>query len=334
MTESKNRRFMLTAMAVALLGTAASTTAEDSYTFRPLDAEPFAQYPAAPQMPMPPVGQRPAAPMMQGPMAASPGPYGAPPMGPGGPMGGPVPMGPGGPMGGPVPMGPGGPMGGPVPMGPGGPAGGQMPMRPTGPMGPGAGQMPMRPSGPPAPATPGSTVQRPAGASPGGMPPPRYGNAPYQRPGGPTWGGSRNPFNNGPWGNKNQSWRPESWFSDRRPIFGRKGPSEWIDRDDYKDGLGDMWDDMLNAPANMGKMPGGWYAPTISVPNPVDVGDEFENAATDMPGEAREQLENFSFDGRDLRNPGGRPQGAQKKPPVSIGTKGNKDDGKQDAKPK
>ncbi|MGD9095761.1 MAG: hypothetical protein PVJ58_07610, partial [Chromatiales bacterium] len=126
----------------------------------------------------------------------------------------------------------------------------------------------------------------------------------------------------------------ESWFSDRRPIFGRKGPSEWIDRDDYKDGLGDMWDDMLNAPANMGKMPGGWYAPTISVPNPVDVGDEFENAATDMPGEAREQLENFSFDGRDLRNPGGRPQGAQKKPPVSIGTKGNKDDGKQDAKPK
>ncbi len=147
----------------------------------------------------------------------------------------------------------------------------------------------------------------------GAAPPPRYGNAPYQRRSGPTWGGSRNPFNNGPWGNKNQSWRPESWFSDRRPLFGKKGPSEWFDRDDYKDGLGDMWDDLLNAPANAGKMPGGWYAPTINVPNPVDVGDEFENAATDMPGEAREQLENFSFDGRDLRNPGGRPQGAPKK---------------------
>lgn len=173
--------------------------------------------------------------------------------------------------------------------------------------------------------------QRP---SRGAAPPPRYGNAPYQRRSGPTWGGSRNPFNNGPWGNKNQSWRPESWFSDRRPIFGKKGPSEWFDRDDYKDGLGDMWDDLLNAPANAGKMPGGWYAPTINVPNPVDVGDEFENAATDMPGEAREQLENFSFDGRDLRNPGGRPQGAPKKKPVSIGTKGNKDDDKKDAKPK
>ena len=316
MTESTKRRFVLTAIAAALLGTAANATAEESYKYRPIGADPASQYPSAPPMPMPPAGQQPPAPMMQGPMAGSPGPYGAPPMGR-------MPYGPTGPV----------PMGSAGPMGPGAP--GQMPMGSAGPMGPGApGQMPMRPSAPSAPAAPGSMArQRPAGAPPGAMPPPRYGNTPYQRRSGPTWGGSRNPFDNAPWGSRNQSWRPESWFSDRRPVFGRKGPSEWIDRDDYKDGLGDMWDDLLNAPGNMGKMPGGWYAPTISVPNPVDVGDEFENAATDMPGEAREQLENFSFDGRDLRNPGGRPQGAPKKKPVSIGTKGNKDDNK-DAQPK
>ncbi len=263
MTESKNRRFMVTAMAATLIGAAAHASAEESYTFRPLDAQPLPQYPAQRPMPMqmPPGGPQPPVPMMQqgpgpmpygGPMGQ--GPYGAPPMGG-------MPYGPSGP----VPMaGPSGPMPPAYP--------GQMPMAPAGPV----GQAAPAPMPPRAPARPGPVTQGPASA-PGAMPapparraapPPRYGSAPYQRRSGPTWGGSRNPFDNGPWGNKNQSWRPESWFSDRRPIFGRKGPSEWFDRDDYKDGLGDMWDDLLNAPANAGKMPGSWYAPTISVPNP------------------------------------------------------------------
>ena len=148
-----------------------------------------------------------------------------------------------------------------MPTGPGmaGPAA-PLPMAP-------AGQGPMAQQRPQPPA--GATPPRP---QPRALPPgPRTGSGPYPRRSGPTWGGSRNFFDNGPWGNKNQSWRPESWFSDRRPIFGRKGPSEWFDQDDYKDGLGDMWDDLLNAPSNVGKMPGGWYAPTISVPISVQI---------------------------------------------------------------
>ena len=40
-----------------------------------------------------------------------------------------------------------------------------------------------------------------------------------------------------------------------------------------KDWFGDSWDDMLNAPSDMGELPGGFYAPSVSVPNPVDVGE-------------------------------------------------------------
>ena len=54
-----------------------------------------------------------------------------------------------------------------------------------------------------------------------------------------------------------------------------------------KDKMGDAWDDMLNKPADMGTMPGGWTAPTISTPNPVDVGDELGTAAQDLPTQMR-----------------------------------------------
>lgn len=42
------------------------------------------------------------------------------------------------------------------------------------------------------------------------------------------------------------------------------------------------WEDALKAPNRMGPMPGGWKAPSISVPNPIDVGDEFERASRDF----------------------------------------------------
>ena len=35
----------------------------------------------------------------------------------------------------------------------------------------------------------------------------------------------------------------------------------------------------MNAPARMGRVPPGWKAPTIDIPNPIDVGDEFEKNA-------------------------------------------------------
>ena len=64
---------------------------------------------------------------------------------------------------------------------------------------------------------------------------------------------------------------------------GKKDRGGWMD----KDWFGDSWDDMLNAPADMGEMPGGWSAPTVSVPNPVDVGDELGTAAEDVPSQMR-----------------------------------------------
>ena len=54
-----------------------------------------------------------------------------------------------------------------------------------------------------------------------------------------------------------------------------------------KDSFADSWDDMLNAPSDMGELPGGFYAPSVSAPNPVDVGDEFDSAARDVPGQMR-----------------------------------------------
>jgi len=43
----------------------------------------------------------------------------------------------------------------------------------------------------------------------------------------------------------------------------------------------------MNAPSDMGELPGGIYAPSVSVPKPVDVGDEFDYAARDVPGQMR-----------------------------------------------
>ena len=54
------------------------------------------------------------------------------------------------------------------------------------------------------------------------------------------------------------------------------------------------WDDMLNAPSRMGEMPGGWEAPSISAPNPVDVGDDIDNAARDLP----DQIDGFKWNDR------------------------------------
>ena len=70
---------------------------------------------------------------------------------------------------------------------------------------------------------------------------------------------------------------------------------EWIDVDEPREGIANVWDDMINAPHEVGRMPGGWTAPSISVPNPVDVQREFEGVAKDMPEEAKKQLENVEI---------------------------------------
>ncbi len=71
----------------------------------------------------------------------------------------------------------------------------------------------------------------------------------------------------------------------QRPPFKKKvkkkkkpwGDTRYIWPDFYTDATGDMWDSMMNAPYDMGRMPGGWRAPSLSSPDPVTVGDAVTN---------------------------------------------------------
>jgi hypothetical protein len=85
--------------------------------------------------------------------------------------------------------------------------------------------------------------------------------------------------------------RPDS-FNPMRPRVWGRGPQTWMNPYDPKDGLSDAWDDMMNAPSRMGRVPPGWKAPTIDIPNPIDVGDEFEKNARRAPNIIRD---NFTF---------------------------------------
>ncbi len=69
------------------------------------------------------------------------------------------------------------------------------------------------------------------------------------------------------------------------------GPSEWFQGGNFKEGMAEMWEDMINAPAEMGTMPGGWEFPTVSAPNPVDVGDELGKAAPEFVDELPNMIE-------------------------------------------
>ncbi len=69
------------------------------------------------------------------------------------------------------------------------------------------------------------------------------------------------------------------------------GPGSWFRGGDFKEGMAEMWDDMVNAPAEMGTMPGGWEFPTVSTPNPVDVGDELGRAAPEFVREVPNMID-------------------------------------------
>jgi len=124
------------------------------------------------------------------------------------------------------------------------------------------------------------------------------------------WGGNTNrwnrgrrssstPWSSGPWGNMSGPWDQGPWNSDwnrgRSDDWWGSGPKAWMDPEDPKGSMGRIWDDMLAAPNEFGEMPGGWNAPSISVPNPVEVGDEFESSSRKAPKEAAEQADNFRF---------------------------------------
>ena len=115
-----------------------------------------------------------------------------------------------------------------------------------------------------------------------------YGKPGYNRPGKvPPYYRDRN-YRRGsssmPWESRRGGSRMP-WESRRgsRSMPWDSGRGSWMSKDKFSD----SWDDMLNAPSDMGEMPGGWTAPSVSVPNPVDVGDEFEDAARDAPDQMR-----------------------------------------------
>ena len=83
--------------------------------------------------------------------------------------------------------------------------------------------------------------------------------------------GYNNRFNNNNWGGNN--------------FWGRSGPGTWTNPN--KQNMEQGWDDMINAPSRMGTMPGGWNAPEISMPNPIDMGDQFQENIQDLPEQIR-----------------------------------------------
>lgn len=55
------------------------------------------------------------------------------------------------------------------------------------------------------------------------------------------------------------------------------GDTRYIWPDFYTDQSSDLWDKMINAPHDLGYMPGGWRFPSFSSPDPVTVGDAVAN---------------------------------------------------------
>jgi len=124
------------------------------------------------------------------------------------------------------------------------------------------------------------------GAPYGGGP---FGGGPFN--GGGPFGGGGSPFRGVPFMQSFDMSRPDSFNPARREVWGA-GPQYWMNPTDPQDGMSQAWDDMMNAPARMGRVPPGWKAPTIDIPNPIDVGDEFEKNARRAPHIMRD---NFTF---------------------------------------
>jgi hypothetical protein len=102
----------------------------------------------------------------------------------------------------------------------------------------------------------------------------------------------------GPW---DRGWGPAPWNRNYDDMWGKEGgPDAWFDPSDPKEGMAWMWEDALITPNRLGRMPGGWEAPSVVVPNPIDVGDEFKNAAGDFPGEVKDFSDGFTYGDRTI----------------------------------
>jgi len=82
----------------------------------------------------------------------------------------------------------------------------------------------------------------------------------------------------------NRGWGNNRW--NKNKFWGRSGPSRWMNPS--KDNMEQGWDDMINAPSRMGEMPGGWTAPEVSMPNPIDMGDQMQDNVKDLPEQIKD----------------------------------------------
>ena len=69
---------------------------------------------------------------------------------------------------------------------------------------------------------------------------------------------------------------------EKKPL----GDTRYIWPDFYTDSTNKFWDKMINAPYDMGYMPGGWRFPSLSSPDPVTVGDAVTNQLPPIMEEA------------------------------------------------
>lgn len=79
-------------------------------------------------------------------------------------------------------------------------------------------------------------------------------------------------------------YRGNRWSNNK--FWGKSGPGKWMNPN--KRNMEQGWDDMINAPSRMGDMPGGWTAPEVSMPNPVDMGDQMQDNVKDLPQQVRD----------------------------------------------
>ena len=97
-----------------------------------------------------------------------------------------------------------------------------------------------------------------------------------------------NPMNNmfGNNNGNNQNWNMPFFNSNNNKRKKAWGDKRNIWPDFYTDFTDEAWDTMMSGPRDLGRMPGGWRFPYISMPDPVTVSDAITNQFPPIAEEA------------------------------------------------
>jgi hypothetical protein len=118
----------------------------------------------------------------------------------------------------------------------------------------------------------------------------RYGASPYNNAYRSPYGAYNRPMYRRPPPStsrfKGNKFKDNKFWGESNKFWGDSPPDKWFPP--KKDNWETAWDDMINAPSRQGQMPGGWYAPEVYFPNPVDVGDQFKDNAKDLPEQIKD----------------------------------------------